>query len=169
MQVSEECWCNHKHVLEHVLARSFKESAPQQPPSEPRADWSTALHAVFSPSTTTTAASLIPSTNTTNTTHTALELAYLQKSTTPRRQTPYNTPLPPRLLLQTLARPPPGQTPPPAPYSRNRGSFTQWRCYRKIKSVVVITAARRALSPAVVAAHPTPRHPPTSSTPPPWT
>jgi hypothetical protein len=45
------------HVLEHVLARSFKESAAQrhsnaEQPS--RADWSPALHTLLSLTTTTT-------------------------------------------------------------------------------------------------------------------
>jgi len=168
MQVSEERFCNHKHVLGHVLARSFKESSATATPSEPRSDWSPALHAVLSlTTTTTTTTSLIPQTNTANTAHcTQAHISASTNYTAP--PTPADTALPPR-LLRTLARPPPGPTRQPVPYLRNRGSFTQWRCYRKIKSVVVITAARRALSPAVVAAHPTLRHPPTSSTPPPWT
>lgn len=44
------------HVLEHVLARSFKESAAQRHSNaeQPRSGWSPALHALLSLTTTTT-------------------------------------------------------------------------------------------------------------------
>lgn len=61
------------HVLEHVLARSFKESARASAtatPSSQDPDWSPALHILLSPTTTTPPpSSLIPSTNTATTAH----------------------------------------------------------------------------------------------------
>lgn len=56
----------------------------------------------------------------------------------------------------------------PTTTNRHRGQPPKWRCYRPITKPVVVITTTPASTPPTPWDAPTLRHPPTSSTPPPW-